>query len=196
MRQQQGWHDMQSSMEPTSDCRAAWRSRLPGCLLLPPGSRSRLCGSQTQQGSTAMRTTACSWQRCFRKSLLACRLLCSRTGRLLALPSRVTIACHSRRCCLPAAAWLSRQVTITTDTTQECTSSLLPITYPKFPAMCEVRTCCAAVLSCCCSRAADARYVPAVLLPPCCCCCYDGGCGGGGAVCAAGMPCGCRCRDR
>ncbi|PRW57775.1 pyruvate kinase isoform C [Chlorella sorokiniana] len=30
-----------------------------------------------------------------------------------------------------------QKVTITTDTTQECTSSLLPITYPKFPAMCE-----------------------------------------------------------
>ncbi|PSC76198.1 pyruvate kinase [Micractinium conductrix] len=30
-----------------------------------------------------------------------------------------------------------QKVTITTDTTADCTSSLLPITYPKFPAMCE-----------------------------------------------------------
>jgi hypothetical protein len=31
------------------------------------------------------------------------------------------------------------QVVITTDTTKECTHEVLPITYPKFPAMCEVR---------------------------------------------------------
>lgn len=113
-------------------------------------------------------------QRCLQESLLACRLLCSRTGRVLALPSRATIVCRSRCCCccLPPAAWLARQVTITTDTTQECTSSLLPITYPKFPAMCEVRTrClpCPAVLSCCWSDAAGARYAPLALLVPYCC---------------------------
>lgn len=33
----------------------------------------------------------------------------------------------------------SRQVTITTDTNAACTNEVLPITYPKFPAMCEVR---------------------------------------------------------
>lgn len=31
-----------------------------------------------------------------------------------------------------------RQVTITTDTSAVCTNEVLPITYPKFPAMCEV----------------------------------------------------------
>ena len=30
-----------------------------------------------------------------------------------------------------------QRVVITTDTTRECTNELLPITYPKFPAMCE-----------------------------------------------------------
>ncbi len=32
----------------------------------------------------------------------------------------------------------SAQVTITTDTSAACTNEVLPITYPKFPAMCEV----------------------------------------------------------
>eukprot|EP00887_Chlorella_sp_A99_P003611 scaffold7.g3611.t1 len=32
----------------------------------------------------------------------------------------------------------SQRVVITTDTTAECTNELLPITYPKFPAMCQV----------------------------------------------------------
>ncbi len=32
-----------------------------------------------------------------------------------------------------------QKVTITTDTSLDCTNEVLPITYPKFPAMCEVR---------------------------------------------------------
>ena len=36
-----------------------------------------------------------------------------------------------------------QRVTITTDTSLDCTNEVLPITYPKFPAMCEVCcTCC------------------------------------------------------
>jgi pyruvate kinase len=41
-----------------------------------------------------------------------------------------------------------QRVTITTDTSRECTNEVLPITYPKFAAMCEVR---ASPYCCCCA---------------------------------------------